>query len=129
MYKNYAKIRDSKGLTDYAIAKGTGISSGTFGDWKKGNYQPKIDKLKKIADFLDVPLDLIINGDESEQESDSGKKYYFSDDTAQAAQEMFENKELRALYDVQRDMDSEDLKALYNMALALKRKERGNDEC
>ena len=40
--------------------------------------------------------------------------------------EIFENKELRALFDVQRDMDPDDLKALHNMALALKRKERGN---
>ena len=46
--------------------------------------------------------------------------------TAEVAQEIFENKELRALFDVQRDMDPDDLKALHNMALALKRKERGN---
>ena len=32
------------------------------------------------------------------------------------------------LFDVQRDMDADDLRALHNMALALKRKERGNDD-
>ena len=42
------------------------------------------------------------------------------------AQEIFENKELRALFDVQRGMSVEDLQALHNMALALKRKERGD---
>ena len=36
------------------------------------------------------------------------------------------NKELKALFDVQKDMDPDDLKALHSMALALKRKERGD---
>ena len=58
--------------------------------------------------------------------SNSSSRYYLNDETAQAAQEIFENKELRALFDVQRDMSSDDLKALHSMALALKRKERGN---
>ena len=40
--------------------------------------------------------------------------------------EIFENKELKALFDVQKDMDPDDLRALHSMALALKRKERGD---
>lgn len=63
------------------------------------------------------------------EENDGEENYYLNDETAKAAQEIFENKELRALFDVARDADPEDLKALHNMALALKRKERGgNDE-
>ena len=46
--------------------------------------------------------------------------------TAQVAQEIFENKELKALFDVQKDMDPDDLRAMHSMALALKRKERGD---
>ena len=62
-------------------------------------------------------------------ESDS-EKYYLNNETAQVAQEIFENKELKALFDVQRDMEPDDLKALHNMALALKRKERVDiDDC
>ena len=60
------------------------------------------------------------------KEKDDGEKYYLNEETAQVAQEIFENKELRALFDVQKDMDAEDLRALHNMALALKRKERGD---
>ena len=37
-------------------------------------------------------------------------------------EDMATNPDLRALYDVQRDMDPDDLKALYGMALALKRR-------
>ena len=63
-----------------------------------------------------------MNGEENED----SEKYYLNDETAKVAQEIFENKELRALFDVQKDMEPDDLRALHNMALALKRKERGN---
>lgn len=123
MYEVYCKLRDEKGLKDADVVKATGITKSTFSDWKSGRSKPKQDKLQKIADFLEVSVDYLMTGEEKE-----GDKYYLNDETAQVAQEIFENKELCALFDVQRDMEPEDLKALHNMALALKRKERGADD-
>lgn len=56
-YENYKKLRDEKGLRDSDIAKNTGIDPSTFSHWSKGLYTPKKDKLSKIAEFLEVPLD------------------------------------------------------------------------
>ena len=56
-YENYKKLRDEKGLRDSVIAKNTGIDQSTFSHWSKGLYTPKKDKLSKIANFLEVPLD------------------------------------------------------------------------
>ena len=123
MYEVYCKLRDEKGLKDADVVKATGITKSTFSDWKSGRSKPKQDKLQKIADFLEVSVDYLMTGEEKE-----GDKYYLNDETAQVAQEIFENKELRALFDVQRDMEPEDLRALHQMALALKRKERGGDD-
>lgn len=123
MYEVYCKLRNEKGLKDADIVKATGITKSTFSDWKSGRSKPKQDKLQKIADFLEVSVDYLMTGEEKE-----GDKYYLNDETAQVAQEIFENKELRALFDVQRDMDADDLRALHNMALALKRKERGGND-
>lgn len=123
MYEVYCKLRDEKGLKDADVVKATGITKSTFSDWKSGRSKPKQDKLQKIADFLEVSVDYLMTGEEKE-----GDKYYLNDETAQVAQEIFENKELRALFDVQRDMEPEDLKALHQMALALKRKERGAND-
>ena len=128
MYTIFEKLMQDKGLKLKDVSSATGIGLSTFTDWRAGRYTPKIDKLEKIASFLNVSVEYLTTGIDTEKESDSGKKYYFSDATAEAAQKMFENKELRVLFDVQQDMDAEDLKALYNMALALKRKERGSDE-
>ncbi len=79
-------------------------------------------KVKKLADYFQVSVEYLITGEEKED----GEKYYFNDKTAAIAQEIFENKELRLLFDAARDADPEDLTAVHGMLLALKRKERGN---
>ena len=58
------------------------------------------------------------------KESEEGANYYLNDETASIAQDIFENKELRILFDAARDAEPEDLAAVHTMLLALKRKER-----
>lgn len=53
---------------------------------------------------------------------------YLDDETAQIAQEIFENKELRLLFSAARDSSPEDLKTTHEMLMALKRKEKGVDD-
>lgn len=60
MYKDYAKIRDEKGLTDYAVSKASGVSTATLTSWKQGIYTPKVDKVKKLADALGVKVSDLI---------------------------------------------------------------------
>ena len=121
MYEIYCKLRDERGMKDADVARETGITKSTFSDWKNGRSKPKDAKLKKIADLFGVSVEYLRTG----EEDNNTEKYYINDETAQVAQEIFENKELRALFDVQKDMAPDDLRALHNMALALKRKERG----
>lgn len=63
-YENYAMIRDKLGLTDYRVAKETGIGTATMSSWKNGRYVPKTDKLQQIADYLHVSLDYLLTGKE-----------------------------------------------------------------
>ena len=44
------------------------------------------------------------------------------------AQKLFESRELRVLFDAAQDATPEDLKTTYDMLMALKRKERGENE-
>lgn len=124
MYEIYCKLRDQRGLKDADVVRNTGITKSTFSDWKNGRSCPKNDKLQKIADYFGVTIDYLMTGKEKED----SQGYYLNEETAKAAQEIFENKELRMLFDAARDADPEDLKALHSMALALKRKERGNSD-
>lgn len=122
MYEIFSKLLQSYGVTPYKVSKETGISQSTFSDWKKGKITPKSDTMKKIADYFNVSVDYLMTGDEKE----SGDVYYLNEETRKAAQDIFENKELRMLFDAARDADPEDLEAVHTMLLALKRKERGH---
>lgn len=62
MYEKYVKLRDEKGLTDYAVAKETGITQSTFSDWKGGRSKPKIEKLLILAKFFGVSIEEFIEG-------------------------------------------------------------------
>lgn len=122
MYEIFKKLCDEKGVTPYRVCKETGLTTSTLSNWKAGRYTPKQDKMQKIADYFGVTIDYLMTGEEKE----SGKKYYLNDETAAIAQDIFENKELRVLFDTARDAEPEDLTTVHNMLLALKRKERGS---
>lgn len=120
MYEIFEQLLQKYGVSAYKVAKATGVTQSTLSDWKRGRSTPKSENMKKLADYFGVSIDYLMTGKEENEE-----RYYTNDETAQVAQEIFENKELRALFDVQKDMAPDDLRALHNMALALKRKERG----
>lgn len=117
MYERFLELMKRKGVKSADVAKATGIHPSTFSDWKKGKSKPKTDKMQKIADYFGVSIDYLMG-------AESNLGYYLEPETAKMAQEIFDNSELRVLFDVQRDMNHEDLMAIYAMALALKRKER-----
>lgn len=124
MYEIYCKLRDSMGLKDADIVKATGITKSTFSDWKSGRSNPKKEKLQKIADFFNVSLDYLMTGEDKSVLLD--RKYYINEETAEMAEKIFHNKELRLLFDAARDAQPEDLETVHHMLLALKRKERGD---
>lgn len=121
MYEIFEQLLQKKGISAYRLSKEAGVTQTALSNWKNGRNTPSAKTLQKIADYFGVTVDYLMTGEEKE----GGEKYYLNEETAQVAQEIFENKELRALFDATRDADPEDLRALHNMALALKRKERG----
>ena len=56
MYDKFKKLMDGKGVKASDVSKATKISTSTLTDWKKGRYEPKADKLQKIADYFGVPI-------------------------------------------------------------------------
>lgn len=64
MYHIYEKLRDARGVTDYRVAKETGLSSSTLADWKTGRHEPSLETLRKLAKFFGVTIDYFVNGGE-----------------------------------------------------------------
>lgn len=56
------ELREKKGVTDYRVAVDTGIPCSTFSDWKSGRSKPKIEKIKRIADYFKVPIEYFVEG-------------------------------------------------------------------
>lgn len=60
MYEKYVELRDEKGVTDYRVSEDTKITKSTFSDWKYGRSNPKIDKLKILADYFGVSIEYFL---------------------------------------------------------------------
>ena len=53
--------RKNKGLTQYDASKIIGVARTTYADYENGKIQPPIDKIRKISEWLDVPLEKLMN--------------------------------------------------------------------
>lgn len=119
-YEIFEDLCKRKGVKASEVARSTGVSTSTISAWKQGQYTPKSDKLQKIADYFGVSLEYLTTG-----ETQDG--YYYDEETAKLAQEIYQNPELHMLFDATRDASASDLKAFYDMVLLMKRRERHED--
>lgn len=120
MYERFKNLLDVKGLRPADIANALGFNKALFSDWKSGKSKPNAEKLVKIAKYLGCSVEYLVTG-----EDEPGKEYYLNDETAQIAQAIFDNRDLRILFDTARDSTADDLKTATTMLSALKAKERG----
>lgn len=104
------------------VERDLGYANGYIGQLKRGVFPA--DRLQDIAEYLGVSSDYLLNGEEKQE----GAKYYLNQETAEMAQRLFENRDLRVLFDAAKDASPEDLKTTYDMLMALKKKERGENE-
>lgn len=122
MYDIFDQLLQKHGVTPYKVAKEAGVTQTALSNWKTGRSTPTTKTLQKIADYFGVTVDYLMTGEEKD-----GDRYYLNDETAQMAQKLFENKDLRILFDAAQDATPEDLKTTYDMLMALKKKERGTN--
>lgn len=60
MYKIFEALLHERNLTAYRVAKDTGLSPMVFSDWKSGKSKPKVDKIKILADYFNVPIEYFL---------------------------------------------------------------------
>lgn len=60
LYKKFADLLDKTNKTAYQVSKDTGIAQSVLSDWKRGRSTPKTDKLKKLADYFDKPIEYFL---------------------------------------------------------------------
>ena len=65
MYEIFVELLKKHNVTAAQVAKETGISQSTLSEWKHGNYQPKADKMQKIANYFGVSVSYLIGETET----------------------------------------------------------------
>ena len=118
----FKKLRKARGYTQTQLAQKLQVGPSCISMYETGKREPDSAMLKRIADFFQVDINYLLGYAPSPAQGG----YYLDPETARTAQEISENRELKALFDVTRDSTPENLRALQDMALILKRKERGD---
>ncbi len=65
-YEYFSKLLGQHNISVYRLSKDTGIPASTFTDWKNGRSVPKADKMRKIAQYLDISLDALFSADKGD---------------------------------------------------------------
>lgn len=96
VYDTIKKLCDEKGIKVTALEKQLGFGRGSIG--KMRNTSPSADRLQAIADYFGVTLDYLQTGKAPEG-------YYLNEEASRMAQAMFEDANMRSLFDMSRKMD------------------------
>jgi len=109
------------GLSQEELAERCGFKSkSSINKMESGVQGLPQSKIITVAKALETTPGYILGWEGVEENHQ--QDYYTDQVTAQIAEDMATNPNLKMLYDVQRDMDPEDLQAMYSLAMALKRK-------
>ena len=118
VYKNIKKRRKELGLSQEELAKKTGYTNrSSIAKIENGEVDIPQSKILAFAKALQIPAGDLMGETEN---------YYIDPQTAELAQEIFDNKQLRLLINDARDAAPEDIRMAHEMLLALKRKEKND---
>ena len=105
LYKNIKERRLKLGMTQSELAEKLGYSDkSAIAKIESGKIDIPQSKIVAFAKALHTSPSELRGWDESKNE------YYFNKETAKTAQELFDNPDMRVLFDAARDAKPEDLK-------------------
>lgn len=120
--RNLRKIMIERDKTQADVARDLNISKATLSSWMNGTRVPRMEKIDLLCKYFGVSRSEIMEA------QDDANQYYTNARTARLAQEMFDDPDMRALYDMKRNMDPQKFQAHIDMMKRLYELERGTDE-
>ena len=123
MYEVFEHLLQKFGVTTAEVCKATGIGQSTMSNWKSRRNMISGKNAQLIADYFGVSVDYLMTG----REKEGGEEYYLNDETREIAQEIFENPDLKSLFDMSRKMPPERFKAHMEFMKNLYKQETGED--
>lgn len=115
------KICKERKIPISRLEKDCGFSNGYIRKLQEGKFPS--DRLMIIADYLNLSASYLMTGEEKEDSS----IYYINEETAKLAQEMYEDEDMRSLFDMKRNMPPDRFKAHMDFMKNLYNQEKGTD--
>lgn len=100
--QNLKRLLYESGRTQTEVCADLGIKKTTMSSWVNGARIPRMDKIDLLCHYF--------NCKRSDIMEPHNKEYYLKRDTARVAQEIFDNPDLRILFDAAKDSRPEDLR-------------------
>ncbi|MCI8630665.1 MAG: helix-turn-helix transcriptional regulator [Firmicutes bacterium] len=111
------ELREAAGYNKREVAEKLDMPYTTYNNYETGAREAGSETLKKIANLYGVSIDYIFENDTQ------SSAYYLDRETAEMAQEIYENPELRILFDASRKVSKEDLQLVVDMVKRLKKED------
>lgn len=108
-------------MTQLELSRRLGVGTTSVYNWCNGIKTPRMDKVDAMCKIFHCN-----RSDLMEEKNEPG--YYLNEETAKMAQEMFEDPDMRSLFDMKRNMEPDKFKAHVNFMRELYRKEHPEDD-
>lgn len=108
-YDKLQAVCKQRGTTVTAVVVALGMSRGTMGGWKKGQT-PRYSTLKKLADYLGVSINDLLDDEQKEKPADDG-----GPETLDELREVLRQNGVRILLDADaKDFTPEEIREIAN---------------
>lgn len=116
-----SKLMNERDINQREIAQAVGVSESTVGKWLLLKAIPRMGVIQKLADYFNVGKSYFL-------EDESKQGYYNDQETAEYAEELRTNSDLRVLFSASRDLSKKQMQEAYDYIKYLKSKETHNDD-
>ena len=111
IYENIKAIADKRGISINKLEKDLGLPRSSV--MKYNASVPSVEKIRVISEYLHVSIDDIIYPDKNHDPEHTD--WYIDEETAKLAQEVFNNPDVRLLFDAARNSKPENIRLAAEM--------------
>lgn len=65
LFENVSRLCAERGITFCALEKAVGIGNGAIGKWGKEDRSPRVENVKRVADYFGVTVDELLSTDQT----------------------------------------------------------------
>lgn len=109
-------LLDRNQITQAELSNILGVSPSTVNKWLFKKSVPRMGVIEKLSAYFGVPKSYFLENDADMEK----QRYYLNSETARLAQEVYDNPDLRILFDASRHLTPEDIRFVVEMVKKMK---------